>query len=760
MTKLIKYNFYIISLFGFLLGQDNPFIGTWKLAPSAGAMKVGPGIDSGTWWSNSGADVETRACLFDDEYVFHEDGTFENILGDTTWLETWQGVPSEQCGAPVAPHDGSNSATWYYDESAQTITLSGVGSFLGLAKAINGDEMTTCGCEVPETRTYNVLSTGDGVMAVYIQSAGGGTGYWTFRFAQEGVELETNVTFIVDMSLEQTHPEGVYLAGGDLGQEGYLMDDSDGDDVWVTTIPLMIGTTVAYKFRNQPSFGTWDGFEPAAGLVAGGCAVGQYNDRFVVVPDVETVLDTVCYGSCTDCESMNVVNVSFALNMNDMETDPAGPHLSGEAFPAPGLPMLDPDGDDVWTITVEQTPGALLRYKFANGPVPNWQGNWENVPSECQHEEVGNSDRWVIVGEIDTVVDTVCFGSCTNCIDNYPVDVTFNLDMNGVTDFDGSEQPYVFGSYNNWDNFTSPTMLSDNDQDNIYTGTVLDLMYQDSITVLFGYGQNFESVPSECSVYDSELTINVRPLPLGSAEGDTVLVLPPVAYGECPPDSTPRALFQVDVSTVVADWPDNFSLCVTGSFDGWAGCGSVLTDDNGDNIYTGIVTSLEAGTDYEYKFLVNGQWGIATFESGAPLGSACDFNPTDDYNNYGFTAIAGSEPLNLGIHPWNECPQLSSDKNKGGLVPTKFSYKAYPNPFNPYVNISYALPNTELVDLSIVNLLGQKIRTLVNTTQDPGEYYYTWDGKDVNGVTLQSGMYFAVINRKSRSVVLKITFLK
>jgi len=52
------------------------------------------------------------------------------------------------------------------------------------------------------------------------------------------------------------------------------------------------------------------------------------------------------------------------------------------------------------------------------------------------------------------------------------------------------------------------------------------------------------------------------------------------------------------------------------------------------------------------------------------------------------------------------------------------------------------------------------VRTLVNTTQTPGEYYYTWDGKDINGVSLQSGIYFAVINRESGRDVLKITFLK
>ena len=169
----LKTVFLLIFAISFATAQDSPFTGTWKLAPSAGAMKVGPNINDGSWWSSSGADVETRACLFDDEYIFSENGTFQNILQDTTWLEDWQGVSGEQCGAPVAPHDGSNPATWYYDETAQTITLSGVGAYLGLAKAIDGAEMNTCGCEVPESRTYNVLSSGDGIMVVYISTGGG-----------------------------------------------------------------------------------------------------------------------------------------------------------------------------------------------------------------------------------------------------------------------------------------------------------------------------------------------------------------------------------------------------------------------------------------------------------------------------------------------------------------------------------------------------------------------------------------------------------
>ena len=173
-----------------------------------------------------------------------------------------------------------------------------------------------------------------------------------------------------------------------------------------------------------------------------------------------------------------------------------------------------------------------------------------------------------------------------------------------------------------------------------------------------------------------------------------------------------------------------------------------------------IISTQGLSVTYEYKFLVNAQWGDTNFESGPPLESSCDFNPADSYNNYGFTAVANSEPLDLGIHPWNECPSLNSDDEIDNIFPTTFSCKAYPNPFNPYINISYSLPVTEKVEINIFNLTGQRVKTLINTTQSPGEYSFVWNGKNTNGIMMQSGIYFAIINRESGRDVLKITFLK
>lgn len=156
--------------------------GVWKLAPEAGALGVGPAKDNVSWWSSDEATVTDRACLFDDEYVFNEDGTFSNNVGSETWLEPWQGIDPEACGAPIAPHDGTASATYTHDATAGTITINGKGAFLGLAKVFNGGELTNP-ADAPDSITYIAVITGD-TMELDIEVAGGG--FWSFRLKKDG----------------------------------------------------------------------------------------------------------------------------------------------------------------------------------------------------------------------------------------------------------------------------------------------------------------------------------------------------------------------------------------------------------------------------------------------------------------------------------------------------------------------------------------------------------------------------------------------
>jgi len=154
--------------------------GTWKMAPQAGALGVGPGLGDTSWWSNSAGDVTTRACYFDDEYVFSADGTFTNVMGSQSWIEGWQGG-GDSCGAPVAPHNGSNPATYTYNAGAGTLTLSGVGAFIGLAKVYNGGELANP-ANAPASITYNVTSLTATAMTLDISI---GTGWWRFNLQKQ-----------------------------------------------------------------------------------------------------------------------------------------------------------------------------------------------------------------------------------------------------------------------------------------------------------------------------------------------------------------------------------------------------------------------------------------------------------------------------------------------------------------------------------------------------------------------------------------------
>ena len=100
-------------------------------------------------------------------------------------------------------------------------------------------------------------------------------------------------------------------------------------------------------------------------------------------------------------------------------------------------------------------------------------------------------------------------------------------------------------------------------------------------------------------------------------------------------------------------------------------------------------------------------------------------------------------------------------------LPKEFGLRQnYPNPFNPATVIEYALPKASEVKIQIYNILGQRVRNLVDELQEPGYKMIHWDGKDGNGRDVSSGIYFyrivARTNQGSEDFVKckKMTLLK
>ena len=249
--------------------------GTWKLAPVEGAFKVGPNPDDGSWWQNSVADLTTRACLFDDEYVFNADGSFQNVLGADTWLETWQGVTAEACGAPVAPHDGSAAATYVHDASANTLTINGLGAYLGIAKAITGGELSVEGTAVPESRTFDVHPTDDGSLKLSISTGGG---YWTFTFVKETPSQQ-----FVDVDTDPYTPDAVFTMRPDHGE---VWDWSGYDSVsfkYYNSVPASEANRIHLRLN----------ISDYAGVDADYTGLGEYYYSFHYILDSEPGWNTV-----------------------------------------------------------------------------------------------------------------------------------------------------------------------------------------------------------------------------------------------------------------------------------------------------------------------------------------------------------------------------------------------------------------------------------------------------------------------------------
>jgi subtilisin family serine protease len=84
----------------------------------------------------------------------------------------------------------------------------------------------------------------------------------------------------------------------------------------------------------------------------------------------------------------------------------------------------------------------------------------------------------------------------------------------------------------------------------------------------------------------------------------------------------------------------------------------------------------------------------------------------------------------------------------------------YPNPFNPNTTISYQLPVSGLVRLNIFNVRGQLVKTLVNQDQPAGTYTIQWDGRDEQGQTATSGIYFYQLKSQHWSEVRKMVLMR
>ncbi len=101
---------------------------------------------------------------------------------------------------------------------------------------------------------------------------------------------------------------------------------------------------------------------------------------------------------------------------------------------------------------------------------------------------------------------------------------------------------------------------------------------------------------------------------------------------------------------------------------------------------------------------------------------------------------------------------LAEDKLE---VPLKFELSAnYPNPFNPSTTIPYSLDETSAIRLSIIDVRGSEVVELLNDHKNAGLYQISWDGRDTQGHSVETGVYFCRLEAGARSEIQKLLLVK
>jgi hypothetical protein len=295
--------FYLFSAMVFMaMNLFAQLEGTWRLAPAAGSLAVGPAQGDYSWWSNSAGDVSVRSCLFDDSLTFGPNGALTHYMDGSTWVEGWQGATGDGCSTPVAPHDGTTNApyTYSYNSSTGELTLNGIGAHMGLAKVINGGEINNPANAASSITYISTFSNNNNTLTLEISIGGG---WWKFVYQRtNAVTLpDPNVTFRVNMSnYTGTIATGVFVNGSFNGWCGSCNPLTDmGNGVWQVTLPIPAGN-IEYKFTID-GWNAQENFTPNDACIDPNTGDNFYNRYLQITGDV--VLPAVCFNSCTPCPS-------------------------------------------------------------------------------------------------------------------------------------------------------------------------------------------------------------------------------------------------------------------------------------------------------------------------------------------------------------------------------------------------------------------------------------------------------------------------
>ena len=325
--------------------------------------------------------------------------------------------------------------------------------------------------------------------------------------------------------------------------------------------------------------------------------------------------------------------------------------------------MTDPDGDGIYSVSVADLSGTV-EYKYAI----NDFADQENLINDMQEgascapvtDYSGYANRQIEANGTANDYYGSCDGTCNDAPAPSPVNVTFQVDMSQYAEGYVFSGVFVNGGFNGWCGACTP--LADNGN-GIWSVTLpLDPGTIEYKFTLDGWNYQEEFAGGEAC------TSTIDGFTNRSLTFDAETVLPAVCWESCDvcPDiedvlgcmdssannynaeatAQPDNACLYDVTLSVDVSQTSFTaVSLAGTFNGWNN-GSNFMNDNGDGTYS-ITVSMTAGAQ-EYKFLGNGDWGVAEQFDGS---EACTTAPGEYVNR----VIDVNGPTTADLVCYNSC---------------------------------------------------------------------------------------------------------
>jgi hypothetical protein len=474
------------------------------------------------------------------------------------------------------------------------------------------------------------------------------------------------------------------------------------------------------------------------------------------------------------------VNMGFQMTLGNFDpatdfVDVAGT-LNGWAG---GDTLMDADGDSVYTVTVDSIATGTMEFKY------RINGDWATAESDPNRTfDVVDGDNTIPVDWYNRQEPV----AATNVEVLLQVDMSVQL-LNGNFDPD-SDLIVVRGAPTQYGGWAGAIEMSeDPNQANVY----IRVDQFDDVPV--GTPQEYKFVILKGGDVDNanwESSPNRSWTATGQEEdsddnGYGEIIVDPVYFSDVTPDDIitqdVNVTFNVDISSAyralaegdtlydtqtgtddITTWDEVTGISINGAFLNWWDWGT-------DTLSTGDYAMTQTDTmgfkySYDYLFtagqakVVEYKYGINSLDNEAGFAMNRHLTIDDAASTYDAPEDCfGSQNTDTTIAFPQLCAPLAVRDLPG--IPVAYTLEQnYPNPFNPTTTIGFSVPEAGMVRLSVYNVLGQEVKTLVNKNKNAGNYEVTWDATNNRGEKVNSGLYIYRLQAGHQMLTEKMVLLK